>query len=142
MVCARHAEVLGGLQSATRRAACPRNGVGRLSSGALMTMVVEQVLGLCGWAVCESGCMGVRLTRRVCTRPQTKTLGRLPVVNFAAGGVFKSGDPAARARAIVQAVTHYSDPKKLAEVSCGLGEPMVGIDCRDKNFNSYAARSE
>ncbi|KAK9845356.1 hypothetical protein WJX81_004225 [Elliptochloris bilobata] len=96
---------------------------------------------------------------------QTKTLGRLPVVNFAAGGVatpadaalmmqmgmdgvfvgsgiFKSGDPAARARAIVQAVTHYNDPKILAEVSCGLGEPMVGIDCRDKNFNSYAARSE
>ena len=41
-----------------------------------------------------------------------------------------------------QAVTHYNDPKVLAEVSCGLGEPMVGIDCRDKNFNSYAARSE
>ena len=41
-----------------------------------------------------------------------------------------------------QAVTHYNDPKMLAEVSCGLGEPMVGIDCRDKNFNSYAARSE
>ena len=41
-----------------------------------------------------------------------------------------------------QAVTHYSDPKVLAEVSCGLGEAMVGIDCRDKNFSSYAARSE
>lgn len=90
---------------------------------------------------------------------------RLPVVNFAAGGVaspadaalmmqmgvdgvfvgsgiFKSGDPAKRARAIVQAVTHYNDPKILAEVSCGLGEAMVGIDCRTKDFNSYAARSE
>lgn len=96
---------------------------------------------------------------------QTKQLGRLPVVNFAAGGVatpadaalmmqlgmdgvfvgsgiFKSGDPARRARAIVQAVTHYNNPKVLAEVSCDLGEPMVGIDCREKGFTSYANRSE
>ncbi|MCS6872731.1 MAG: pyridoxal 5'-phosphate synthase lyase subunit PdxS [Anaerolineae bacterium] len=77
--------------------------------------------------------------------------GRLPVVNFAAGGVatpadaalmmqlgmdgvfvgsgiFKSGDPAKRAKAIVMAVTHYNDPKILAEVSRNLGEPMVGIN--------------
>jgi len=96
---------------------------------------------------------------------QTKTLGRLPVVNFAAGGVatpadaalmmqlgmdgvfvgsgiFKSGEPAKRARAIVQAVTHYTNAKILAEVSSNLGEPMVGIDIRDKGFSSYAARSE
>ena len=82
---------------------------------------------------------------------QTKELGRLPVVNFAAGGVatpadaalmmqlgmdgvfvgsgiFKSGDPAKRARAIVQAVTHYNNPKILAEVSEDLGEAMVGIN--------------
>lgn len=82
---------------------------------------------------------------------QTAELGRLPVVNFAAGGVatpadaalmmqlgvdgvfvgsgiFKSGDPAKRAHAIVQAVTHYNDPKILAEVSENLGEPMVGIN--------------
>ena len=82
---------------------------------------------------------------------QTAELGRLPVVNFAAGGVatpadaalmmqlgvdgvfvgsgiFKSGNPAKRARAIVQAVTHYNDPKILAEVSEDLGEPMVGIN--------------
>lgn len=82
---------------------------------------------------------------------QTAELGRLPVVNFAAGGVatpadaalmmqlgvdgvfvgsgiFKSGDPAKRAYAIVQAVTHYTDAKKLAEVSENLGEPMVGIN--------------
>jgi pyridoxal 5'-phosphate synthase pdxS subunit len=80
---------------------------------------------------------------------QTKELGRLPVVNFAAGGVatpadaalmmqlgvdgvfvgsgiFKSGDPAKRAAAIVKAVTHYNDPAILAEVSKNLGEPMVG----------------
>lgn len=82
---------------------------------------------------------------------QTASLGRLPVVNFAAGGVatpadaalmmqlgvdgvfvgsgiFKSGDPAKRAYAIVQAVTHYNDPKILAEISENLGEPMVGIN--------------
>ena len=82
---------------------------------------------------------------------KVKELGRLPVVNFAAGGVatpadaalmmqlgmdgvfvgsgiFKSGDPAARAAAIVKAVTHYNDPKVLAEVSTGLGEAMVGIN--------------
>ncbi|GIV82024.1 MAG: pyridoxal 5'-phosphate synthase subunit PdxS [Anaerolineae bacterium] len=81
---------------------------------------------------------------------ETAELGRLPVVNFAAGGIatpadaalmmqlgmdgvfvgsgiFKSGDPARRARAIVQAVTHYNDPKIIAEVSRDLGEPMVGI---------------
>ena len=96
---------------------------------------------------------------------QTRKLGRLPVVNFAAGGVatpadaalmmqlgmdgvfvgsgiFKSGDPAKRARAIVQAVTHYNDPKIIAEVSQGLGEAMVGIDCKEQNFVSYAGRSE
>merc|ERR1712054_359750 len=96
---------------------------------------------------------------------QCQELGRLPVVNFVAGGVatpadaalmmqlgvdgvfvgsgiFKSGDPASRARAIVQAVTHYKDPKILAEVSCGLGDAMVGIDCKEKGFTSYANRSE
>jgi pyridoxal 5'-phosphate synthase pdxS subunit len=96
---------------------------------------------------------------------QTKALGRLPVVNFAAGGVstpadaalmmqlgvdgvfvgsgiFKSRDPASRARAIVQATTHYKDPKVLAEVSAGLGEAMVGIDVKEKGFVPYANRSE
>jgi pyridoxal 5'-phosphate synthase pdxS subunit len=80
---------------------------------------------------------------------ETKELGRMPVVNFAAGGVatpadaalmmqlgvdgvfvgsgiFKSGDPAKRAAAIVKAVTHYTDAPILAEVSKNLGEPMVG----------------
>ena len=85
---------------------------------------------------------------------ETAELGRLPVVNFAAGGIatpadaalmmqlgvdgvfvgsgiFKSGDPAARAHAIVQAVTHYDNAEILAEVSRGLGEPMVGINVSD-----------
>ncbi|MHB8806031.1 MAG: pyridoxal 5'-phosphate synthase lyase subunit PdxS [Anaerolineaceae bacterium] len=80
---------------------------------------------------------------------ETRKLGRLPVVNFAAGGIatpadaalmmqlgvdgvfvgsgiFKSGDPAKRAAAIVKATTHYNDPKILAEISRNLGEPMVG----------------
>lgn len=83
---------------------------------------------------------------------ETAKLGRLPVVNFAAGGIatpadaammmqlgcdgvfvgsgiFKSGDAAKRAKAIVQAVTHYNDPKVLAEVSEDLGEAMVGLNC-------------
>jgi pyridoxal 5'-phosphate synthase pdxS subunit len=77
--------------------------------------------------------------------------GRLPVVTFTAGGIatpadaalmmqlgaegvfvgsgiFKSGDPAGRAAAIVKATTHFNDPGVLAEVSTGLGEPMVGIE--------------
>ena len=77
--------------------------------------------------------------------------GKLPVVNFAAGGVatpadaalmmqlgaegvfvgsgiFKSGDPKKRARAIVEAVTHYNEPKVIAALSEGLGEAMVGIN--------------
>ncbi|KAF9599974.1 hypothetical protein IFM89_002009 [Coptis chinensis] len=49
-------------------------------------------------------------------------------------GVFKSGDPAARTHAIVQAVTHYSDPDILAEVSCGLGEVMVGLNLNDQKI--------
>lgn len=81
---------------------------------------------------------------------ETARLGRLPVVNFAAGGVatpadaalmmqlgmdgvfvgsgiFKSGDPAKRAKAIVEAVTHFQDAGVLVSVSRGLGEAMVGI---------------
>jgi len=83
---------------------------------------------------------------------ETAQLGRLPVVNFAAGGVatpadaalmmqlgcdgvfvgsgiFKSGDASKRAKAIVQAVTHFNDPKVLAAVSEDLGEAMVGLNC-------------
>jgi pyridoxal 5'-phosphate synthase pdxS subunit len=81
---------------------------------------------------------------------QVAETGKLPVVNFAAGGIatpadaalmmqlgvdgvfvgsgiFKSENPEARARAIVQATTHYKDPKVLMEVSTGLGPAMVGI---------------
>jgi pyridoxal 5'-phosphate synthase pdxS subunit len=81
-------------------------------------------------------------------------MGKLPVVNFAAGGIatpadaammmqlgmdgvfvgsgiFKSADPPRRAAAIVKAVTHYSDPKIIAEVSKGLGEAMPGLELSD-----------
>lgn len=53
-------------------------------------------------------------------------------------GIFKSGDPAKRARAIVLATTNFKDAKKLAELSEDLGEPMVGINCdtlpKDQQF--------
>jgi pyridoxal 5'-phosphate synthase pdxS subunit len=47
---------------------------------------------------------------------------------FVGSGIFKSGDPARRAKAIVEATTHFRDPKIIAEVSKSLGEPMVGIN--------------
>jgi pyridoxal 5'-phosphate synthase pdxS subunit len=92
---------------------------------------------------------------------EVRKLGRLPVVNFAAGGVatpadaalcmqlgvdgvfvgsgiFKSEDPESRAAAIVQAVTHFRDAKKLAEVSTGIGAPRTGIGMGDGT--NFAAR--
>ncbi len=93
---------------------------------------------------------------------ECRKLGRLPVVNFAAGGIatpadaalmmqlgcdgifvgsgiFKSADPARRARAIVEATTHYNDPKVIADVSKDLGEPMPGIDVRTLNEKQLLA---
>ena len=58
---------------------------------------------------------------------------------FVGSGIFKSGDPAKRARAIVQAVTHYKDPKIIAEVSEDLGEAMVGINISDIPKNQVFA---
>jgi pyridoxal 5'-phosphate synthase pdxS subunit len=94
---------------------------------------------------------------------ETKKLERLPVVNFAAGGlatpadaalmmqlgadgvfvgsgIFKSADPAPRAHAIVQAVTHYNDPAVLAEISKGLGDPMSGIAVSSMNEEERLAK--
>jgi len=85
---------------------------------------------------------------------QVAKIGKLPVPNFAAGGVatpadaalmmqlgaesvfvgsgiFKSSDPKPRAEAVVLAVTHYNEPEELARISEGLGEPMVGINISD-----------
>ncbi len=60
------------------------------------------------------------------SRPKMMELGAEGV--FVGSGIFKSGNPAKRAAAIVQAVTNYNDPKKLAELSEDLGEAMVGIN--------------
>jgi len=98
---------------------------------------------------------------------QIKDKGRLPVVNFAAGGIatpadaalmmqlgmdgvfvgsgiFKSDNPAKRAKAIVEAVTHFQDAKLLAKVSTDLGKPMVGIDCDElmKQGGWYSKREK
>ncbi|KAF9533473.1 SOR/SNZ family-domain-containing protein [Crepidotus variabilis] len=97
---------------------------------------------------------------------ETARLKRLPVVNFAAGGVatpadaalmmqlgcdgvfvgsgiFHSGDPAKRARAIVQSVTHYQNPKLLAEVSENLGPAMVGLTIDDNlKGGQFASRGK
>lgn len=51
---------------------------------------------------------------------------------FVGSGIFKSGNPEKRAKAIVQAATHYQDAAKLAEISEDLGEPMVGINCDEQ----------
>lgn len=96
---------------------------------------------------------------------QTANLGRLPVVTFAAGGVatpadaammmqlgmdgvfvgsgiFKSGNPAKRAHAMVQAVTHFRDAKVLAKISEDLGEAMVGLNMEERNFHPWSQRSQ
>jgi pyridoxal 5'-phosphate synthase pdxS subunit len=93
---------------------------------------------------------------------QVHELGRLPVPNFSAGGIatpadaalmmklgaetvfvgsgiFKSGDPARRARAIVESVLFYKDAAKLAEISRNLGEPMVGISVSTLRENELLA---
>ncbi|RPI74950.1 MAG: pyridoxal 5'-phosphate synthase lyase subunit PdxS [Desulfobacteraceae bacterium] len=93
---------------------------------------------------------------------RTRELGKLPVPNFAAGGVatpadaslmmqlgaetvfvgsgiFKSTDPQVRAHAIVQAVTHYLDPEVLLQVSTGLGEAMPGIEMKDLKPGEHLA---
>ena len=93
---------------------------------------------------------------------ETKELGRMPVVNFAAGGIatpadaalmmqlgvdgvfvgsgiFKSADPAPRAKAIVEATTHFNNLEILAKVSENLGEPMVGINVSSLSENEQLA---
>ncbi len=94
---------------------------------------------------------------------EIKNIGKLPVVNFAAGGIatpadaalmmqlgcdgvfvgsgiFKSGDPKKRAEAIVIATTNYDNPDKIIEVSKNLGEPMVGINIDDLEESEKLAK--
>ena len=113
-----------------------------------MNAEIRRVQGLRDDELCEAA---KQLPGPVALLRYVKQNGRRPGGNFAAGGVatpadaalmmhlgaegvfvgsgiFKSGDPAKRAAAIVQAVTNYNDPKKLAELSTDLGEAMVGIN--------------
>lgn len=127
-----------------------------------MRMVLEETAALKGMneaalkVFAKKERVPVELVREV------RRLGRLPVVNFAAGGIatpadaammmqlgcdgvfvgsgiFKSSDPAHRARAIVEATMHYDDPVVLARVSEGLGEAMPGQEI-DKLETKYAGR--
>ncbi|XAR50636.1 Pyridoxal 5'-phosphate synthase (glutamine hydrolyzing) [Bertholletia excelsa] len=93
---------------------------------------------------------------------QTKQIGRLPVVHFAAGGIvtpadaalmlqlgcdgvfvgpeiFNCSDPYKRVRAIVQAVRNYNDPHVLAEMSCGLDEAMLGLNLSENSVEQFGA---
>lgn len=117
-----------------------------------MRTVTEDIAALAGSSDEQLEAAAKEMRVPVSLVKETVKLGRLPVVNFAAGGIatpadaalmmqlgcdgvfvgsgiFKSGNAAKRAKAIVQAVTHYKDPKVLMEVSMDLGEAMVGINC-------------
>ena len=116
-----------------------------------MRKIMSQIRGLTSKSPDELAEAAKQLAAPYELVKQTAETGRLPVVNFAAGGVatpadaalmmqlgaegvfvgsgiFKSGDPAKRAAAIVKAVTNYDDPKMLAELSEDLGDAMVGIN--------------
>jgi len=96
---------------------------------------------------------------------ETRKLGRLPVVNFAAGGIatpadaalmmqlgvdgvfvgsgiFKSQNPAKMASAIVQATTHFKDPKIIAQVSEGLGDAMPGLEIDSRKITMFSTREQ
>jgi pyridoxal 5'-phosphate synthase pdxS subunit len=113
--------------------------------------ITSQMARLKGMRSDELGSAAKELAAPLELVRQVASTGSLPVVNFAAGGlatpadaalmmqlgvdgvfvgsgIFKSDDPATRARAIVEATTYYQDPEILAKVSSGLGEPMRGLD--------------
>jgi len=115
-----------------------------------MRLMNEQIRGVLAAPASELMALAKELAAPYGVLQAIRDAGRLPVVNFAAGGIatpadaammmqlgcdgifvgsgiFKADDPATRARAIVQATTHYADPKIIAEVSEGLGEAMTGI---------------
>jgi pyridoxal 5'-phosphate synthase pdxS subunit len=113
--------------------------------------IMSQVRELKGMELQELTAIARKIEAPLYLVKEIAELQRLPVINFAAGGIatpadaammmqlgsdgvfvgsgiFKSDDPEPRARAIVEAVTNYDDPKVLAEISKGLGEPMKGIE--------------
>jgi pyridoxal 5'-phosphate synthase pdxS subunit len=116
-----------------------------------MKLILGEIRALAGKNEEELRDVAKELKVSVAVVQETAELQRLPVVNFAAGGVatpadaafmmrlgadgvfvgsgiFKSEQPAKMAAAIVEAVNNYDDPKKLAELSKGLGTPMKGIE--------------
>ncbi len=116
-----------------------------------MRKITGQIRKLAGLREDELAAAAKELAAPVELVRQVASTGKLPVVNFSAGGlatpadaalmmqlgadgnfvgsgIFKSEDPASRARAIVEATTYYQDPDILAKVSRGLGEPMRGIE--------------
>jgi pyridoxal 5'-phosphate synthase pdxS subunit len=118
-----------------------------------MRMVMDEIRKIQNMHVDELYAEAKNLAAPVELVREVKELGRLPVVMFTAGGIatpadaammmqlgadgvfvgsgiFKSSDPARRAKAVVDAVTHFNDPAIIAEVSKGLGEPMRGLDVR------------
>jgi len=115
-----------------------------------MRLINEQIRDALGAPESELMALAKELVAPYGILQAIRDAGRLPVVNFAAGGiatpsdaalmmqlgcdgifvgsgVFKSSDPEKRARAIVEATTHYDDPKTVAKVSEGLGEAMSGL---------------
>jgi pyridoxal 5'-phosphate synthase pdxS subunit len=113
--------------------------------------IMSQVRELKGMELQELTAIARKIEAPLYLVKEIAELQRLPVINFAAGGIatpadaammmqlgsdgvfvgsgiFKSDDPEPRARAIVEAVTNFDDPKVLAEISKGLGEPMKGIE--------------
>jgi len=113
--------------------------------------IMSQVRELKGMELQELTAIARKIEAPLYLVKEIAELQRLPVINFAAGGIatpadaammmqlgsdgvfvgsgiFKSDDPEPRARAIVEAVTNFDDPKMLAEISKGLGEPMKGIE--------------
>ena len=117
-----------------------------------MRTMNREIAQLCSLSQEEVGTFCRDHSIAVETAMKIRELKRLPVVNFAAGGIatpadaalmmqlgcdgvfvgsgiFKSGNPKERAKAIVTATAHFNDPKVIAEVSKNLGEPMVGINC-------------
>ncbi len=118
-----------------------------------MRTMVREIHALCGMNESEMNTAASTMRVPLNLVQTTKKLGRLPVVNFAAGGVatpadaalmmllgsdgvfvgsgiFKSENPAKTADAVVRAVIHYNDPAKLVEFSKGLGAPMSGLEIR------------
>ena len=88
----------------------------------------ENVSNESAWIVEARNKYGVR--RKLWIGSQSQILLKLAETVFMGSGIFKSEDPAPRAKAIVDAVAYYDNPEMLARISSGLGQPMSGLDVR------------